>query len=151
MAAANDDEQPEAESGCLSGLRVLVVEDSWHVATAIESLLRSFGAEVAGPVASTADAERLLAEQLPDVAIVDINLRGGELAYDLIDKLNDLAVRVIVVSGYSALGCTRTKSLPCCRSPSLKRSSLPPFRSERKTRRRTAQNPLIPPRERQQR
>jgi CheY-like chemotaxis protein len=103
MAAANDDEQPEAESGCLSGLRVLVVEDSWHVATAIESLLRSFGAEVAGPVASTAHAERLLAEQLPDVAIVDINLRGGELAYDLIDKLNDLAVRVIVVSGYSAL------------------------------------------------
>jgi CheY-like chemotaxis protein len=50
MAAANDDEQPEAETGCLSGLRVLVVEDSWHVATAIESLLRSFGAEVAGPV-----------------------------------------------------------------------------------------------------
>jgi CheY-like chemotaxis protein len=100
MAAANDDEQPEA--GTLSGLRVLVVEDSWHVATAIQSLLRSFGAEVAGPVASTADAERLLAEQLPHVAIVDINLRGGELAYGLIDKLNELAVRVIVVSGYSA-------------------------------------------------
>jgi len=138
MAAANDDEQPEADTGCLSGLRVLVVEDSWHVATAIESLLRSFGAEVAGPVASTADAERLLAEQLPHVAVVDINLRGGELAYDLIDKLNDLAVRVIVVSGY-LYGCTRTKSLPCCRSPSLKRNSSRPFRSERKTRRRTAQ------------
>jgi CheY-like chemotaxis protein len=100
MAASNDDEQSEA--GTLSGLRVLVVEDSWHVATAIQSLLRSFGAEVAGPVASTADAERLLAEQLPHVAIVDINLRGGELAYGLIDKLNELAVRVIVVSGYSA-------------------------------------------------
>src|SRR6476646_6488585 len=42
-------------------------------------------------------------------------------------------------------GCTSTKSLPCCRSPSLKRSSLPPFRSDRKTRRRTAQNPLISP------
>jgi CheY-like chemotaxis protein len=101
MAAASDDELPEAEAGCLSGLRVLVVEDSWHVATAIQSLLRSFGAEVAGPVASTGDAERLLAEQLPHVAIVDINLRGGELAYDLIDKLNNLGVRVVVVSGYS--------------------------------------------------
>jgi CheY-like chemotaxis protein len=103
MAAANDDEQPEPGTGRLSGLRVLVVEDSWQVAAAIQSLLRSFEAEVAGPVASTAEAERLLAERIPDVAIVDVSLRGGELAYDLIDKLNDLAVRVIVVSGYSAL------------------------------------------------
>jgi CheY-like chemotaxis protein len=79
------------------------VEDSWQVATAIRSLLLSFGAEVAGPVASTAEAERLLAERIPHVAIVDVSLRGGELAYGLIEKLNDLAVRVIVVSGYSAL------------------------------------------------
>jgi CheY-like chemotaxis protein len=115
MAAANDDEQPEA--GTLSGLRVLVVEDSWHVATAIQSLLRSFGAEVAGPVASTADAERLLAEQLPHVAIVDINLRGGELAYGLIDKLNELAVRVIVVSGYSAPRLQQDKVVAVLQKP----------------------------------
>jgi CheY-like chemotaxis protein len=101
MAAADADEEPEA--GSLLGLRVLVVEDSWHVATAVQTLLRSYGAEVAGPVASTAEAERLIAERIPDVAIVDINLRGGELAYDLIDKLSDLAVRVVVMSGYSAL------------------------------------------------
>jgi CheY-like chemotaxis protein len=101
MATADADEEPEA--GSLLGLRVLVVEDSWHVATAVQSLLRSYGAEVAGPVASTAEAERLVAERIPDVAIVDINLRGGELAYDLIDKLSDLAVRVVVMSGYSAL------------------------------------------------
>jgi CheY-like chemotaxis protein len=103
MAPASEDEHPEAEAGCLSGLRILVVEDSWHVATAVQSLLRSFGADVAGPVASTAEAERLIAERIPDVAIVDINLRGGELAYDLIDKLSGLAVRIIVMSGYSAL------------------------------------------------
>jgi two-component system, response regulator PdtaR len=101
MAAANGDEQPEPGTGRLSGLRVLVVEDSWQVATAVQSLLRSFGAEVAGPAASTMEAEQLLAERIPHVAIVDLHLRGGELAYDLIDKLNDLAVRVIVVSGYS--------------------------------------------------
>jgi CheY-like chemotaxis protein len=101
MAAASGDEASEAGTGRLSGLRVLVVEDSWQVATAVESLLRSFGAEVAGPVASTTDAERLLAERVPHVAIVDLHLRGGELAYDLINKLNDLAVRVIVVSGYA--------------------------------------------------
>jgi CheY-like chemotaxis protein len=101
MTAASGDEQSAPGTGRLSGLRVLVVEDSWQVATAVESLLRSFGAEVAGPAASTMEAERLLAERIPHVAIVDLHLRGGELAYDLIDKLNDLAVRVIVVSGYS--------------------------------------------------
>ena len=103
MAPANEDEHPEAEAGCLSGLRILVVEDSWHVATAVQGLLRSLGADVAGPVASTAEAERLVAERIPDVAIVDINLRGGELAYDFIDKLGGLAVRIVVMSGYSAL------------------------------------------------
>ena len=103
MATANEHERPKAEAGCLSGLRILVVEDSWHVATAVQSLLRSFGADVAGPVASTAEAERLVAERIPDVAVVDINLRGGELAYDFIDKLSDLAVRIVVMSGYSAL------------------------------------------------
>jgi len=103
MAPANEDEHPEVEAGCLSGLRILVVEDSWHVATAVQSLLRSFGADVDGPVASAAEAERLVAERIPDVAIVDINLRGGELAYDLIDKLSGLAVRIVVMSGYSAM------------------------------------------------
>jgi CheY-like chemotaxis protein len=103
MAPANEDEHPEAEAGCLSGLRILVVEDSWHVATAVQSLLRSFGADVDGPVASAAEAEWLVAERIPDVAIVDINLRGGELAYDLIDKLSGLAVRIVVMSGYSAM------------------------------------------------
>ena len=117
MAAASDDELPEAEAGCLSGLRVLVVEDSWHVATAIQSLLRSFGAEVAGPAATTGDAERLLTERLPHVAIVDINLRGGELAYDLIDKLNNLAVRVVVVSGYSTLRLHQDKVAAVLQKP----------------------------------
>jgi CheY-like chemotaxis protein len=117
MAAASDDELPEAEAGCLSGLRVLVVEDSWHVATAIQSLLRSFGAEVAGPAATTGDAERLLTERLPHVAIVDINLRGGELAYDLIDKLNNLAVRVVVVSGYSTLRLQQDKVAAVLQKP----------------------------------
>jgi DNA-binding response OmpR family regulator len=56
----------------LSGQRILVVEDSWHLGVALKSLLRSVGAEVVGPVATSADAERLVAEQVPDVAIVDL-------------------------------------------------------------------------------
>ena len=38
-------------------MRILVVEDSWHIGIALKSLLRSLGADVAGPVATVAEAE----------------------------------------------------------------------------------------------
>ena len=84
----------------LRGLRVLVVEDSWHVAHALKSLLEELGMVVAGPAASLGDAERLLAARDPEVAIVDINLKG-EMAYGLIDRLHGRGVRVVVISGYA--------------------------------------------------
>jgi CheY-like chemotaxis protein len=83
----------------LDGLSILVVEDSWAVGMAVKDLLRSMGSTVVGPVASTADAERLLSEDRPDAVIVDINLRGGELAYSLIDQLHDQDIHTIVISG----------------------------------------------------
>src|SRR6478609_7526521 len=71
----------------LKDARILLVEDSWHVGNAIKRLLRALGADIAGPAATIADAERLVAECAPDVAIVDINLRDGERANTLIDRL----------------------------------------------------------------
>ncbi len=67
----------------------------------MKTLLRVLGADVAGPAATTADAERLVAERPPDVAIVDINLREGERADNLIDRLHEQGVPVIVVTGYA--------------------------------------------------
>src|SRR5262245_47067344 len=87
----------------LQGLRALVVEDSWNVGTAMKNLLRSVGVEVLGPVATTAAALRLVAETSPDVALVDVNLRGGELAYELIDRLHELGIRIVVTSGYAEI------------------------------------------------
>ena len=55
----NGDKTPGAESPNLRGMRVLLVEDSWQLGMALKSLLRSFDAEVDGPVATTADAERM--------------------------------------------------------------------------------------------
>jgi CheY-like chemotaxis protein len=84
----------------LKGLRVLVVEDSWHVAHALKSLLEELGMVVAGPAASLGDAERLLAARDPEVAIVDINLKG-QMAYGLIDRLHGRGVPIVVISGYA--------------------------------------------------
>ena len=86
----------------LKGVRVLVVEDHWHVANALRSFLEAEGMKVSGPVATTADAQRLATEQKPDLAVVDIHLKL-ETAYVLIHQLDDLGVRVVVLSGYAVL------------------------------------------------
>ena len=99
MTSPDAPDSPEPDAADLQGLRVLVVEDSWSVGIAVKNLLRSFGAEVIGPVATMAEAVGLIAEGVPDVALVDINLRGGELAYDLIDRLHALGVPIVVTSG----------------------------------------------------
>lgn len=106
----NGDETSEAESPNLRGMRVLLVEDSWQLGMALKSLLRSLDAEVDGPVATTADAERLISEHIPDAAVIDINLRQGERSYGLIDRLIGLDVPVIVTSGYSDLPMVPAKA-----------------------------------------
>jgi CheY-like chemotaxis protein len=85
----------------LSDLCVLVVEDSWDVGTGLKMLLESWGADVAGPAATTADALRLVRGRTPDVALVDINLRDGEQSYCLINQLHSQGIRVVVISGYA--------------------------------------------------
>ena len=92
------------EPGCadLTGLCILVVEDSVELGVAVASLLQACGAAVAGPVATAAAADRLLAAKRPDAALVDIHLRGGERADDLIVRLHEHGVRVVVTSGDSS-------------------------------------------------
>jgi CheY-like chemotaxis protein len=80
---------------------VLVVEDSMALGLAMKSLLEACGATVAGPVATAADADRLIAGGLPDAALVDIHLQAGERADDLIGRLHGRGVRVVVTSGDS--------------------------------------------------
>ena len=83
-------------------MRVLVVEDSWHVARALKSVLEQMGMAVAQPAATLADAEQLIAANVFDLAVMDINLKG-ETTYDLMDRLHDQGVRIVVLSGYPAL------------------------------------------------
>jgi DNA-binding response OmpR family regulator len=83
-------------------VRVLVVEDQWYVANALKLLLEAEGMEVSGPAATTADALRLAIEKGPDLAVVDVNLKG-DMAYGLIDQLREQGVRIVVASGYAVL------------------------------------------------
>ena len=94
MPSSNDRERPGAgPSDDLRGLDILLVEDSVDVGEALKAFLELLGASVAGPAATTAEAERLVIERLPDVALVDFHLRGGEQSYGLIARLYEQGVR----------------------------------------------------------
>ena len=101
MTSSEAVSDPEAPN--LGGVRILVVEDSWQLGTAVTDLLRDLGAEVIGPAATAAAAQRHASEQRPDAALVDFNLRDGELANRLIDWLHEQGIHVVVITGYAVL------------------------------------------------
>ena len=85
-----------SSSSNLQGLRVLVVEDGWQVADALKLSLERMGMVVAGPAATAREAQCLATECPPDLAVVDVNLKG-EMAYELMDWLHDRSIRVVVI------------------------------------------------------
>jgi DNA-binding response OmpR family regulator len=74
---------------CLRGVRVLLVEDSWTIVNALECLLEDVGMVIAGVAATAADAERLASEHSPQLAVVDLKLRGN-MAFGLIVEFPSL-------------------------------------------------------------
>ena len=100
MTPSGKQDGRKTDLSLLKGVHVLVVEDTWHVAKALKSALEQVGMHVSGPAATTAEAKRLVAAQVPALAVVDVNLKR-EMASDLIDDLHEQGVRVVVVSGYA--------------------------------------------------
>jgi DNA-binding response OmpR family regulator len=82
----------------LTGLHVLLVEDSPDIGELVKTFLEAEGATVAGAAATTAEAQKLMAERRPHVALVDFHLRDGH-SYDLIAQLRARGVPVIMISG----------------------------------------------------
>ncbi len=100
----------------LKGFKVLLVEDSWHAAQAMQDLLEAWGMIVIGPVASASEAKKFIGSNAPPIAIVDIRLKDG-LAYDLIDLLNDKGVSVIIASGYADVPALKSKAAAILQKP----------------------------------
>jgi DNA-binding NarL/FixJ family response regulator len=88
----------------------VLIEDSWAISVGLERLLEDLGANVLGAAATIADAQSLISERVPDVALVDISLRGDEQAFGLIDWLHVRGIRVVVMSGYSPHILRRVKA-----------------------------------------
>ncbi|MGA7259616.1 MAG: response regulator [Stellaceae bacterium] len=87
-------------TAALEGLRVLVVEDEYLVATLIEDMLTSAGCVVLGPIPRLAEALDAAHRGTFDAAVLDVNLAG-----DRIDPVADLLSRrnvpFVFVTGYT--------------------------------------------------
>jgi DNA-binding response OmpR family regulator len=95
----NLDQPPGAgSSGDLTGLHILLVEDSPDIGDLVKTFLELEGTIVAGPATTAEEARKLMAERRPHVALVDFHLRDGN-AYGLIARLRELGVPVIMISG----------------------------------------------------
>jgi CheY-like chemotaxis protein len=112
----------------LRDVRVLLVEDTWQVGAALKRLLEELGATIVGPAPTVAEAERLIAEHSPDIALVDIKLRSDELSYGLIDDLHRRGISVIVASGYAVLPERLEKVAAIVRKPFTAQDLLAAFR-----------------------
>ena len=97
-----------SDAYALNGVRVLVVEDDWHVAKAMKGALELLGMHVIGPTSTTAEAARLTAAQRPSLALVDVNLKR-EMSCGLIDELHARGIPVVVVSGYASIPVAKEK------------------------------------------
>ncbi|PWV99841.1 CheY-like chemotaxis protein [Hoeflea marina] len=84
-----------------SGMRVLIVEDEWIVAEDHASVLRDAGYEVVGPASTVETSLDLINSEPINAAILDISL-SREDSYPVVDRLEELGVPYVFLSGYLA-------------------------------------------------
>jgi len=83
----------------LTGLRILVVEDDYFIASEICSALSRSGAEVIGPAPDVQRGLEMLRGERVDCAVLDINLRG-EMVFQLARELKQRGIPSIFATGY---------------------------------------------------
>lgn len=82
----------------LAGITILVVEDDFLIADDLSRELRDEGARVLGPAASLAEGLAQVADQRPDLAVLDIDL-DGQPVFPLADALRAQAVPFLFATG----------------------------------------------------
>lgn len=89
-----------ADERPLAGLRVLVVEDEPVVAMFLEEALPRLGATVAGVAGRLDAAVDLARASACDVALLDVNLRGGAKSLPVVEALDARGVPFVLATGY---------------------------------------------------
>ena len=84
----------------MNGKRVLIVEDDYVIAQGLSHAIADNGFTVVGPVDTADLAVRLIANEPPDGALLDVRLRDGS-SVEVAKALQERGVPFIVMSGHS--------------------------------------------------
>ena len=84
----------------LTGMRILLVEDSPVVGPYTEQLLGDLGCVVVGPAVNMATARELAVSASIDAAVMDVHIRG-ERVFSICDILEGREIPFLLTSGYA--------------------------------------------------
>jgi len=104
-------------TAALEGLKILVVEDEFLIATLIEDILKMSGCVVAGPVSRLAAAVDAAGREDCAAAILDVNLAGQRID-PVAEILSRRDIPFLFVTGYASDGLPREHAgRPCLHKP----------------------------------
>lgn len=83
----------------LDGLRILVVEDDYYLATDTSALIEEAGGQVVGPFGTAEAARAALDADGADLAVLDINLGNGPV-FDFARHLDSTNLPFLFATGY---------------------------------------------------
>jgi CheY-like chemotaxis protein len=88
----------------LDGLCVLVVEDEAIISFLLEDMLGELGAADVRHAGTVKTALAFLDGHTPDLAVLDVNLGGGERVYPVAERLEAKGVTFLFTTGYGKSG-----------------------------------------------
>ena len=87
-----------ARESILQGARVLLLEDETLINLGIVELLQSFGCNVTG-CETLRHAWKAVLNELPDVALLDVNLQAKQKSYELAEWLHERHTPIVFLTG----------------------------------------------------
>ena len=80
-------------------MKILICEDNVIVAMNLEMMIEDLGHVSGGLVTSSVDCLRVCETEAPDLVLVDLDLVDGPTGLGLVDRLNEIGIPSIIVSG----------------------------------------------------
>ena len=106
-----------ARESILKDARVLLVEDEALINLGTVELVQSFGCKVTG-CQDLQHAWAAVRKELPDLALLDINLQAEQTSYALAEWLHERCVPIVFLTGYPAdTLMERWRDHPVCEKP----------------------------------
>jgi DNA-binding response OmpR family regulator len=104
------------DHSCLAALRVVIAEDESLISEFIEDVLGEAGATILGVARHVSEALEIIDRTQPNAVTLNGNL-GGILSSVVAERLDELSIRYLIVSGAHFLSCPRLSAAPRLAKP----------------------------------